>query len=100
MYRERKPPNVWMKLGGFMHQDFGIIFPEFWSGVEEFWGSISRSEREELLEFLGYVNSGNLPGGIPKKYWLLSGTQIVPSKINDFLKELHMKLEILKNERA
>src|SRR5690606_1989750 len=95
MYKERKPPKVWMKLGGFMHQDYGVMFPDFWSGIEEFWRSISADERDDLLEFLHYVCGCDLPGGMPKKYWALSGAQVVPSKVNQFLKELLAKLTVL-----
>lgn len=95
MYKDRKPPKVWMKLGGFMHQDYGVMFPDFWLGMEEFWDSISPAEREDLLDFLRYVNGCNLPGGMPKKYWFLSGAQVVPSKVNEFLRELLSRLTVL-----
>lgn len=95
MYKDRKPPKVWMKLGGFMHQDYGVMFPDFWLGMEEFWDSISPAEREDLLDFLSYVNGCNLPGGMPKKYWFLSGAQVVPSKVNEFLRELLSRLTVL-----
>jgi len=81
MYRERKPPKVWMKLGGFMHQDYGVIYPDFWSGLEGFWGAISSAERDDLLEFLSYVNNCHLIGGMQKKYWALrSSSNTIKSK--------------------
>lgn len=97
MYKERTPPKVWNKFGCFMHQDYSTIYPEFWSGIEEFWGSISSSEKEDLLEFTKYLTGGGLPGGMSKKYWLLSGAQILPSNMNVFLSELREKMEILHN---
>lgn len=92
MYKERMPPKVWMKLGGFMHQDYGIMFPDFWLGIEEFWSSISPAERDDLLRFLSYVNGCNISGGMAKMYWALSGAQIAPSKLKEFLKELFERL--------
>lgn len=99
MYKERNLPKVWMKLGGFMHQDYSIMFPDFWSGIEAFWISLSTSEKNDLVSFLDHVNNEDLPGGIPKKYWLLSGAQVVPSQVTVFLRELFLKVNALQNAK-
>lgn len=97
MYKERNPPAVWKKLGCFMHQDYHVCHSDFWSGVEEFWQSITHVERTELIDFLRHITEDELPGGVRKKYWSLSGAQILPSKIKPFLDELFARFESLRD---
>lgn len=98
MNQERNPPEVWARLGGFMHQDYNVCYPEFWLGIEEFCRSVSSSERKELIEFLRYLNRSDLPGGMHKRYWLMSGAQIMPPKIKPFFKDLLVRIDGLQNE--
>jgi hypothetical protein len=86
-------PDVWKKVGMWFHQDFFICFPDPYDGILAFWNTISKTERTELLELLLYLNDANCVGGIPKKYWKLSGAQVTPANIKEFLKELQVKFE-------
>lgn len=71
-----------------MHQDYTVMYPDFWSGYKEFWYSITKEEQAELIKFLQHVNGDALPGGMQKKYWHISGAQVLPSKISVFMSEL------------
>lgn len=95
MSREDEIPKVWKELGMWFHQDYFICFPDPDDGIQKFWDSISITYRNELLDLLNYLNSENCVGGIPKKYWKLSGSQIMPSNIKVFLKDLQEKFEAL-----
>jgi hypothetical protein len=88
MTTELKPPEVWLQLGQFMHQDFYICHPNFNEGLKEFWLPLSAIDKTDLMVFLDKINSDSLPGGMQKKYWRLSGAQIGTNKPKVFLHEL------------
>lgn len=72
-----KEPEVWKKLGGYLHQDYMLMYPDFWSGISEFSASLNCNERDELITYLTLLTTVELPGGELKKRWRNSGAQIV-----------------------
>ncbi len=77
-----------------MHQDYSLMYPDVLSGLDEFWSSLSKVEKDDLLNFIRHVNEDDIPGGMSKKYWAISGAQILPSKISLFLKALQQRMEL------
>ena len=83
-------PKVWKKLGGYIHQDYMLDHPDFWSGIEEFRNSLSKAEKIELIQFLRSLVENEQPGGNLKKVWKNSGAQIFMSRVkpSEFFQEL------------
>lgn len=97
MYVEIDPPIVWRKLGERFYQGSFENNEDFYHLLDDFWSSILNSEKVELLEFIEHLLNDNLPGGMQKKYWRLSGADMVPHKIELFLGEILSRFEALNN---
>ena len=90
----RNEPPIWKELGKFVHQDFMSMYPDFWSGIEEFARDISNKERGELLEFLEPLVTKEQPGGMLKKIWGDAGAELIFTRIKpkDFFVELYNRI--------
>ena len=85
-----REPVVWRKLGGYLHQDYMLDFPDFWSGIDAFSSDLSKAERIELIRFLRPLVENEQPGGHLKKLWKNSGAQINITRVKP--KELFEEL--------
>lgn len=85
-----KEPKVWKKLGGYLHQDYMLEYPDYWSGIDEFRSNLSDAERVELIQFLRPLVENEQPGGALKRVWKNSGAQIFIARVKpkEFYQEL------------
>lgn len=83
-------PEVWKKLGNYLHQDFMLDYPDFWSGIEDFASGLGSAEQEQLIQFLESLVRNEQPGGALKKVWLKSGAQVLVAAAST--KEFYVEL--------
>jgi hypothetical protein len=88
MYVEKVPPKVWQKLGNSLYQGCCDSSADFYCAIDDFWLSLSNAEKSELKGFMHHVLSDELPGGMKKKSWHLSGADLVPNKVEPFLSDI------------
>lgn len=69
-------PEVWKKLGKYLHQDYMLDYPDFWSGIDDFSSGLDSPDQERLIQYLESLVNNEHPGGTLKKVWRESGSQI------------------------
>lgn len=72
----RKIPDVWLKFGSAIHQDFLEDYPDFFSGIAEIYTNLTPSEQDELYDIILELNKPDYHMGIKGKYWAKSGAEI------------------------
>lgn len=94
----KSEPEVWKKLGRYLHQDFMLDYPDFWSGIDSFISELDATEQARLIQFLEALVENEQPGGVFKKVWAKSGAQIYVAAATprDFYVEL---LEHARNQK-
>ena len=85
-------PKVWILFGTFLHQDFLLMYPDFFSGIADFAKGLSPSELQEFKLFISEVVRRDLDSNELQGLWSKSESQLVidnPSAmiiaINEFL---------------
>lgn len=68
------------------------MYPDFWSGIDEFLSALDNSDREKLVQFLESLVENEQPGGTLKSAWAKSGSQLLFNRVD--LKALYSQLLI------
>lgn len=89
-------PEVWLLLGQALHDQFFASYPDFWSGFQVFIGTLSQTQRAELLSYLTHLEASTATDAELAEVWIESGTQFwVPNdEIRDWLSAMRTHLEM------
>ena len=70
-------PDVWLSFGIFLHQDFLLMYPDFFSGILEFANSLPQSQREEFVLLISDLANSDMSKQEIYEFWNKSGTQLI-----------------------
>lgn len=86
-------PEVWLSFGIFLHQDFIVMYPDFFSGVVEFAQGLSSAERYEFKTFISEVVSADLSKQELYDLWEKSGSQLRVDNLPEMFIEIDKTLK-------
>jgi len=70
-------PEVWYSMGEYIHQDFLLQFPDFISGLRDFFGDASEEEVNDMRIFLNELKKLHYSDEQLERLWLNSGSNLV-----------------------
>lgn len=71
------PPDIWRRMGEYVHQDFITQFPNILDGIFEFF---SDQDQIEILKLNSYFNENIdkiFNSSMARKFWIQSGAEFL-----------------------
>lgn len=90
-------PDVWFALGDQIHQDYLLLYPDFFSGIVEFYLSLSDVEKSTLVDYIDYLLAADFSNRELTNLWSSSGSSYIleDNDMKQFLLEIRMRLSSL-----